>query len=294
MADPRLLDPLSASRAEVTITRGELAATTNAAAWFDRPIPPLPDSPTNKGFRQYPVDVTQPGGDEPLVDALAAGLAGESFYARVDGLNAPYYAALAGAMKRVWVRRGVLERLLRVNEALGPLGIEVYLLDGYRTLECQRAVYDWFIDQARRAMPHGTMEQWRAFAFPYISDPRTFDWNDSTTWISHITGAAIDLTLRRRASGEWLYMGGVFDDPSDVSTTAHYEGVSTTLGMSAEDARRNRRLLFWAMHREGFSSLPSEWWHYDYGDQLWAKNRPRVVDGEAPLLAFYGPVPAPE
>lgn len=277
-----------------TITRAQLAATTDAAAWRDRPIPHLLDSPTIKGFRQYPVDRALPGGDEPLVDALAAGLAGESFYARVDGLNAPYYKPLRGILRSVWVRHGVLERLLRVNAALAPLGIELYLLDGYRTLECQRDIYDWFIDQARRAMPGGTMEEWRRFAFPYISDPRTFDWNDSTTWISHITGAAIDLTLRRIGSGELLYMGGVFDDPSDVSTTAHYEGVSVALGMSAHEARRNRRLLFWAMHREGFSSLPSEWWHYDFGDQLWAKNRGRIVADETGLTAFYGPMKSPE
>lgn len=280
--------------AATPITRAELEATRDAAAWRARPIPSLADSPTIKGFRQYPVDRSLPGGDDPLVDALAAGLPGESFYPRTDGLNAPYYRPLAGTMRRVWVRRGVLERLLRVNAALEPLGLELYLLDGYRTLECQRGIYDWFIDQARRAMPDGTMEDWRAFAFPYISDPRTFDWNDSTTWISHITGAAIDLTLRRRATGELLYMGGVFDDPSDVSTTAHYEGVSVRLGMSAEEARRNRRLLFWAMHREGFSSLPSEWWHYDYGDQLWAKNRPRIVPEDAGIVAFYGPMPSPE
>jgi D-alanyl-D-alanine dipeptidase len=24
------------------------------------------------------------------------------------------------------------------------------------------------------------------------------------------------------------------------------------------------------MHQQGFTNLPSEWWHFDYGDQLWA------------------------
>ena len=134
----------------------------------------------------------------------------------------------------------------------------------------------------------------RRFASPNISDPRIFDWNDSTTWISHVTGAAIDLTLRRIGSGEHLYMGGIFDDPSDNSTTDHYEGVSIALGMSAHEARCNRRLLYWSMLREGFSGLPSEWWHYDFGDQLWAKNRPRVFADEAGITAFYGPMPPPE
>ena len=24
------------------------------------------------------------------------------------------------------------------------------------------------------------------------------------------------------------------------------------------------------MHEADFTNLPSEWWHYDFGDQLWA------------------------
>jgi D-alanyl-D-alanine dipeptidase len=32
----------------------------------------------------------------------------------------------------------------------------------------------------------------------------------------------------------------------------------------------NRRLLHNTMTDAGFVNLPSEWWHFDYGDQLWA------------------------
>ncbi|WP_445010846.1 M15 family metallopeptidase [Vreelandella stevensii] len=30
------------------------------------------------------------------------------------------------------------------------------------------------------------------------------------------------------------------------------------------------RLLYDAMRQQGFTNLPSEWWHFDLGDQLWA------------------------
>ena len=35
--------------------------------------------------------------------------------------------------------------------------------------------------------------------------------------------------------------------------------------------KENRRLLYSAMIDTGFTNLPSEWWHYDYGDENWAK-----------------------
>jgi len=32
-----------------------------------------------------------------------------------------------------------------------------------------------------------------------------------------------------------------------------------------------KRLLFNIMIEEGFTNYPVEWWHYDYGNQFWAK-----------------------
>ena len=36
------------------------------------------------------------------------------------------------------------------------------------------------------------------------------------------------------------------------------------------------------MIEAGFSNLPSEWWHYDFGDQLWAWH-------SGAQAALYGP-----
>src|SRR5690606_20431108 len=128
---------------------------------------------------------------------------------------------------------------------------------------------------------------------PYISNPGELDLNNPLTWFSHSTGAAIDLTLREIRTKQFLFMGGIFDDPSELSHTDYFERPDAPTGASATEARRNRRLLYWAMINEGFASLPSEWWHYDYGDQLWAKNR-RIVNPSLPREgAFYGAMPAP-
>ena len=43
--------------------------------------------------------------------------------------------------------------------------------------------------------------------------------------------------------------------------------------MSDEEARANRRILYWVMAEAGFANNPTEWWHYSWGDQMWAKLR---------------------
>ncbi|MFO6135399.1 hypothetical protein ACLBVR_26025, partial [Pseudomonas aeruginosa] len=44
-----------------------------------------------------------------------------------------------------------------------------------------------------------------------------------------------------------------------------------------------QRRPYHAMLDAGFSNLPSEWWHYDFGDQLWAWHT-------GATQALFGPV----
>ena len=98
---------------------------------------------------------------------------------------------------------------------------------------------------------------------------------------------AFDLTLVWE-DGEPLFMGGLFDDASAVSHTDRFEGPgpAADFSFSAEEARANRRLLFWVMTEAGFVNYPDEWWHYSWGDQMWA-----ALTG-APA-AFYAAAPGP-
>jgi len=42
------------------------------------------------------------------------------------------------------------------------------------------------------------------------------------------------------------------------------------ISFTEEEGLLNRRLLCHAMTEEGFAPNPTEWWHYSYGDQMWA------------------------
>ena len=64
------------------------------------------------------------------------------------------------------------------------------------------------------------------------------------------------------------------------------QGQTESVRIRLEEARANRRLLYWLMIDAGFASNPSEWWHFSFGDQMWAKlrNEPEALyaGAEAP------------
>lgn len=84
----------------------------------------------------------------------------------------------------------------------------------------------------------------------------------------HLTGGAVDVTLCD-ADGLPLDMGTLFDEAIPASHSDYFERLET-LTPQQVNARDHRRLLYHTMQQQGFTNLPSEWWHFDYGDQLWA------------------------
>ncbi len=78
-------------------------------------------------------------------------------------------------------------------------------------------------------------------------------------------------------------MGSIFDDVTALAHRDHFESNGTkAMAFSDEEARANRRLLHWIMTDAGFIGHPDEWWHFSYGDQLWAKlsGAPAALYGE--------------
>lgn len=248
---------------------------------FNSPIVVRKNAATALDYHNIPFDSHHRLSKEPLVDLAQVGIAGENFYSRSDGLNAPYYKKVC-ASKQLFVRRTVAGKLLQVNDLLRPYGVELFVLDAYRHISCQRELWTYFVELARKKLGPADEKAVKALAGRYCSDPSKFDPKNSATWPTHTTGGAVDLTLRRLNSGEELFMGSIFDDPSEQSHSAFYETLPVDqIGVSETEARRNRRLLNWAMSKVGFANFPYEWWHFDYGTQMWVQN------GKA-HEAFYG------
>lgn len=227
------------------------------------------------------------------MDARDHGLAGENYYARTDGQNAPYRRAISGAVHALWCRRSIVAMLLEVNKRLAGYGAEVYLWDAYRPVACQQALWDFFWTRFRCLMPQADDAMLAEHVRRYVSDPRRFDPDDPRTWSAHATGAAIDLTLRDKTTHALLDMGTHFDDMSATSHSDYFERLLHDGRIAPDDHRlRNRRLLHWCMQEQGFINYSYECWHFDYGDQMYVMMRNyRARDFRRP--AWYGYISAP-
>jgi len=232
-----------------------------------RPIPvfPEPDWPALTGRAIL-------GSTEPLVPMSLAPPPIRVFpaYARMD---------IPGAVNECYVREGVYRRLLAVARAL-PHGMTLLVLDGWRPWRVQQYLFETLMEAIRDANPTISEQDLTARTREFVSLPSRAPNAPSP----HLTGGAVDVTLCD-SDGLPLPMGTQFDEAVPDSHSAAYEGRNGLSG-SQRDARDNRRLLYHAMADQGFTNLPSEWWHFDYGDQLWAHYQGQQGLDTAPM---YGP-----
>ena len=187
------------------------------------------------------------------------------------------------------LRRTVVERLLAAQVRLRQQrpGWSLAVFDAWRPLAVQSfMVQHAFSEEARRRGldPHQSspaLEALRAEVGRFWAPPS----ENPATPPPHSTGAAVDLTLAD-ASGHLLPMGGEIDAIGSVSEPNHYRDRAAQDPAGAAARWHGRRLLLQqVMAGSGFERHPNEWWHFSYGDQLWAWSA-----GQAEAL--YGRWPA--
>jgi D-alanyl-D-alanine dipeptidase len=221
---------------------------------------------------------------EPVVEARDAGLAGENFYA--SARNPPYWERVEGATDRLWLRQGVAQKLARVNARAGAAGLELFLFDAWRPRAVQAYFHDvWMPRELKRRGSALTGAALMEEVERYWAAPS----EDASSPAPHATGGAVDLTLRWKEEGRWkggetLWMGSLFDDVTALAHSDRFEQLEAdNFSFSDQEARANRRLLHWLMRDEGFAFHPDEWWHFSWGDQMWAAlgGAPSAHYGEA-------------
>lgn len=173
-----------------------------------------------------------------------------------------YKMHVVGAIPECYVRKQVFDRLIEAAKCL-PEGISLVVLDAWRPIAVQQYLFDTLTNLLRREKLSLAEDERIAMARTLVSPPSDNPHNPSP----HLTGGSVDVTLCD-AEGRLLDMGTAFDEASPLSWSAAFEqDAHNAAGLVARD---NRRLLFHAMSGAGFTNLPSEWWHYDFGNQLWA------------------------
>lgn len=159
-----------------------------------------------------------------------------------------------------YMRRTVYEMLQKAAAQLDE-GYAFVIWDAWRPFALQKElftsyradiIHDFHLENRTEA------EQVK-FISQFVADP--VDNHDFPP--AHTTGGALDLTLAE--NGRELDFGTGFDAFTDKTETVYYETHEED-----ENIRDNRRMLYHVMCSAGFVNLPSEWWHYEYGDQNWA------------------------
>jgi zinc D-Ala-D-Ala dipeptidase len=213
-----------------------------------------------KPYQQVPIQDC----GEPLLQIPA------SLFARTEPHPYLCLAAPYGDKSPYYLRQGVLERLIQAQQCLQQQrpGWRIQIFDAYRPIPVQQFMVDYSLEQvlqaaglsletADQAQKQQALEQVQQFwAIPSL---------DTATPPPHSTGAAVDVTLTTAAGP--VEMGTPIDEMSPRSFPNHFAAATTQAG---QIAHRNRMLLYEVMTQAGFEQHPQEWWHFSYGDQLWA------------------------
>lgn len=184
--------------------------------------------------------------------------------------SAYYHWAEEGGMavpgsSHVIVARKTVKEMLRKAEDLLPEGYRLRIYDAYRPVAIQQFFWDYYRAKLGAKNPHLNDEELDKLTRTCVSMP---SYNILRPAV-HSTGGAVDLTITG-PDGKVLEMGTGFDEFTDATWTYAFEPDSGT-GFVNNEVRDNRRLLYNVMTEAGFTNLPSEWWHFDYGDGMWAQ-----------------------
>ncbi len=190
----------------------------------------------------------------------------------------PYYDLGAPYKKKdgIWkLREEVVKRLIKVNDYLKLKNKSFCLLiyDSWRPIEVQQFMFNRaFILECKRLDIYASVKDMELY--PLVKRKVEKFWAypslDEKCPPPHSTGGALDITLADNF-GNIMDMGSNIDQMDEKSKPDFYKNIENKDAIIWND-RRN--LLKEIMIKFDFVQHPNEWWHFSYGDQLWAwKNK---------------------
>lgn len=166
-----------------------------------------------------------------------------------------------------YLRKSALNLVFAAANNL-PSNYKLLIITAYRPIWMQKKLWRQRLWQMAKNYPLKMIFQhrkWRRMATKYTSPPGGS---------SHQCGGAVDVTIIDNDKNR-LDMG--------TTLTDFGERVHTNNNLITEKQKENRQILYRVMTNAGFANYPLEWWHYSYGDQVWA-----AYSGQTEC--FYGPV----
>ena len=198
----------------------------------------------------------------------------------------PYYALGAPykGNESIWkLREEVVNRLLKVNDylKLKNNGFDLLIYDSWRPLEVQKFMFNRaFSLECKRLDIDASLEDMERY--PLIKKKVEKFWAypsfDESCPPPHSTGGALDITLVDKF-GNIVDMGSNIDQMDEKSKPDFYKNIKNEEAVIWNDRRNLLREIM--LHFE-FVQHPNEWWHFSYGDQLWAwkSKKPKALYGK--------------
>ncbi|MCQ9199386.1 MAG: D-Ala-D-Ala dipeptidase [Prochlorococcus marinus CUG1437] len=185
-------------------------------------------------------------------------------------LGAPYKDKTS-----IWkLREKVINRLVKVNDYLiSKSSFNLLIYDSWRPLEVQEFMFKRaFLLECKKSDIDISFENIKSY--PSILKKVEKFWAypsyDARCPPPHSTGGALDVCLSDK-DGNLVEMGSMVDQMDETSNPYFYASIKNEEAI-IWNSRRN--LLREIMTKFGFAQHPNEWWHFSYGDQLWAwKNK---------------------
>lgn len=222
-----------------------------------------------------------------------------------ERISSPYHPkGLEGSLITPFMRLDLAGRLKMAQDLL-PDGHLFLVWDAYRTLQTQKGLFGYYKEVLAQQKPNASSKELEEAAEIFVSRPS----KDPTKPSPHNTGGVVDLTIIRipiplwkdiqrqksqiygpfswernhkyellrwqtiRELADVLDMGTPFDFFGPETETNYYEhlALNRELTLKERGVLFNRRLLFNTLREVGIENYEEEWWHYSYGDQMWAK-----------------------
>lgn len=176
---------------------------------------------------------------------------------QVDKLEGPLYANYIKSNSNynaVFARSTVARKLHAVADSL-PERYKLIVRAAHRPQEVQIALLQLVVREHKIKNPEVSDEAALEYARIFVSDP-------AIKLPPHCCGAAVDVDVLDQQTGRLV----------DFGCPVNTDGPQAFLHSSDIHPQQtaHRTMLLTAMLRAGFASYYAEWWHYSYGDQLWA------------------------
>lgn len=154
------------------------------------------------------------------------------------------------------IREDILEKIGRISEKLNAQNKILIIRSAWRSFEHQQLLWDTKFDFFQKEHPEKSFEEVKEIVSYFIAPP---------TKSMHATGGAVDALIYDTTKNCVMDFGTNRGFEIDLSKKCYpyYHDIS-------KEAKKNRELLIGLFESEDFVCDLKEYWHFDYGNVIWA------------------------